>query len=77
MCTDLFSDIGEEFEIPHDQQHVINEVMRVYGECDGITLSTITHQKGTPWDNTPQGRIIPNELIKSHFKELMTQNEQH
>ncbi len=77
ISTDLFSDIGEEFKILHDQQHVIDEVMRVYGKCDGMTLSSLTHQKGTPWDNTTQGRIIPNELIKRHFNELLAEKEQH
>ncbi len=73
--TDLFSDVVAGVEISSDQQHAIDEVMQVYGEYDGIALSAMTHETGTPWDKTPQGDTISNELIQSHFNKLMTQNE--
>ncbi len=68
--TDLCADKAEVFKIPEDQQQVINEVMRVYGEFSGTQLSALTHQEGTPWTQTEHGQIISNTLIKNHFDGL-------
>lgn len=55
--------------------HAINEVYRVYGHLDGISLSTLTHKKDTPWDKvwTQNGSwsSISNDIIESHFKRLL------
>ena len=72
--TELFSDEVKISGLSEAQQHTINEVMKVYGVYDGMQLSTLTHQEGTPWSNTPRGHVISNELIKEHFKELFTKN---
>ena len=54
---------------------VINEVLRVYGELDGIALSTLTHQKNTPWEivwsQLGQQANISNDIIESHFKRML------
>jgi len=54
---------------------LIKRVWDVYKSFSGIQLSNKTHEPNTPWSNTwsrevPRGTDIPNELIKSHFKEL-------
>ena len=73
--TELFSNKVNISELPDDQQRVINEVMRVYGKNNGMQLSTLTHKEGTPWSNTPLGNVVPNELIKEHFTEILTKNK--
>lgn len=73
-----------------DQQHaqnahdVIDRVWEVYGQLTGPQLSSLTHQPGTPWSETwngmgdakRRGKDIPEQLIRSHFKELARQAEQ-
>ncbi len=68
--TELFSNEVNS-ELSDTQQHTIKEVMRVYGKNNGMQLSTLTHQKGTPWSNTSKGDVIYNELIKEHFSEIL------
>ena len=74
--TELFSDEVKDSKLSDNQQHVINEVIQVYGKYDGIQLSTLTHKEGTPWSDTPKGDVISNELIKKHFKEILTDNKE-
>jgi uncharacterized phage-associated protein len=62
--------IGENKEV------VVNRVWKVYGKYDGIQLSNITHQPGSPWsqvvakynNDPPLGLTIPDDLIKDYFK---------
>jgi uncharacterized phage-associated protein len=59
------------------EEHIIKEVSRVYGGYNGVVLSHITHQPGTPWTITWQERgqnaIISNDLIAAHYKALAEQ----
>lgn len=57
---------------------LLERVWEVYGKrYDGMQLSTLTHQDGTPWHEVWEARggktamncIIPNDLIQRHFKE--------
>lgn len=58
----------------------LNRIWEVYRGFTGLQLSTITHQKDTPWDiiwNQKNGSkekhvIIPNDLIAQHYQGLMT-----
>lgn len=54
---------------------LIEKVRDVYGRLDGITLSSITHEPGTPWHQVVhrQRKIgrrvkIPNKLIEEYYK---------
>lgn len=55
----------------------LDEVWNAYKKFNGLQLSTLTHQKGTPWDtvwNVEGGHRytsapIRNELIKDHYIE--------
>jgi uncharacterized phage-associated protein len=52
----------------------------VYGKFSGVELSSMTHQRGTPWDitwnvNGGKNQIdarIPNDLIKQHYKDKIS-----
>lgn len=60
---------------PHAAQ-VVKNVFEAYKHFNGVQLSALTHQKGTPWDQTWDGsrnKVIPNDLIKKHFDELRAQ----
>lgn len=56
------------------EEDLINQVFNIYGARDGIYLSTLTHEKGTPWDACYEegvgGVKIPNDLIESHYRKL-------
>lgn len=66
-----YSEDLEEIELD-----LIDQVYNIYGNKNGIYLSTLTHQKGTPWEavykNGVNGIKIPNDLIESHYSELST-----
>lgn len=52
---------------------VLAAVWRGYGRHSGLELSSLTHQSGTPWDQTvaanpsPRNRVIPPDLIRAHY----------
>lgn len=52
----------------------LEDVFEKYGHLDGIQLSYLTHQSGTPWDQVYEpGRQrieIPDNLIQSHYVDL-------
>ncbi|MCY4000356.1 MAG: DUF4065 domain-containing protein [Bacteroidetes bacterium] len=58
---------------------LLNRVVKIYGKFDGMYLSGLTHQPGTPWDITikkhGEGSYIPNDLIKDYYSELSSRNE--
>lgn len=54
----------------------LNKVWDVYKDYNGLQLSTLTHQKNTPWDiiwnqnggNKNDSQPISNKLIQDHYK---------
>jgi uncharacterized phage-associated protein len=54
---------------------ILNRVWESYKKYSGTQLSNITHLPNTPWDGTHNAglNIIPNALIKRHYKELSEQ----
>lgn len=54
---------------------LLDNVWRAYGDKDGLQLSALTHQPGTPWDiiwrqgGGARNAIIPNDLIEAHYRE--------
>lgn len=58
---------------------LLDDIWRIYGRLSGTQLSNLTHQPGTPWDITwnnnggslKRGAIIPNKLIRKHYKSLL------
>lgn len=55
----------------------LDKIWEVYKTYSGGQLSDLTHQPNTPWSKTwnenggslTYGAIIPNEMIKAHYKE--------
>lgn len=69
--------LSDEITVP-----LLEKVWQVYGKYNGLYLSTLTHQSGTPWDivwnkengSKKQSAIIRNELIQTHYKEKLVEN---
>jgi uncharacterized phage-associated protein len=57
-----------------DEQEVIGGVFDTYGDFEAYKLSALTHEDGSPWEQTyrPGGRnlLIPNPLIEAYFSDL-------
>ncbi len=58
--------------IPSRHVNIINQVLDAYGHISGRGLSTITHEKGTPWHQCYKtgnlGIEIPDSLTKAYYK---------
>ena len=56
------------------EDDMIRQTFNVYGHLDGLNLSALTHQIGTPWANTWRADSwaaeIPNHLIEDHYRQL-------
>ena len=56
-----------------DEQHILDQVYKVYGGWTGIKLSRLTHAPGSPWYKTkqdnPLGRnvVIQEGLIRNYY----------
>jgi uncharacterized phage-associated protein len=66
-------------------KRLLKKVWDVYGDYSGSQLSTITHNKGTPWDitwnerggNSSNSFKIDNGLIRDYFIELAHKDATH
>ncbi|MEM8985888.1 MAG: type II toxin-antitoxin system antitoxin SocA domain-containing protein [Pseudomonadota bacterium] len=65
--TDNIGDLTEDGD-------TIKQVVKLYGHLNGVELSSLTHQKDTPWDLTwkryGKNVVIPQDVIQAHFEEL-------
>ncbi|GBU09958.1 hypothetical protein AwWohl_10960 [Gammaproteobacteria bacterium] len=60
----------------------LSSVWDAYSKYSGWQLSALTHEKGTPWDETwnkhgqhnARGALIPNDVIKAHYLLKMKNN---
>lgn len=57
----------------NEEINVIDQVYKHYGNLSGIQLSSLTHEKDSPWDLTwsREGRYISNDLIEHYYKNLI------
>ena len=56
------------------EKKIINAIVKHYGRESGGTLSSLTHQRGTPWDEVYDGTDyveIPKDVIFKHFKKML------
>lgn len=84
--------VGEYDKIPEDEiietdsltaeeQIVIDAVWNNYKTMDGLAMSDIIHQKGTPWaqvwndGNCERHAIIPNDLIQEYYSKKIKQQK--
>ena len=60
--------------LDHQENDMVGQVFRLYGNMDAISLSNITHMPETPWAQTYRprsfGTVIPNDLIAAHYQRL-------
>ncbi|WP_171172867.1 Panacea domain-containing protein [Ruegeria sp. HKCCA5929] len=52
---------------------LLRSVFNTYKKFNGVQLSALTHQPGTPWEEAwskSRNAAIPDEVIKRHFDEL-------
>lgn len=70
----MFDDSFEASDI-----EIMDAVYEALGDEDGMTLSDMTHDEGTPWRQvwdsiTTKDKYAPigNDIIKKHFKELLS-----
>lgn len=67
--------IDRSSDFDDDQKRIISDVVEAYRHYEAWMLSSITHQRGTPWDEIyrqglGEGAIIPNKLIQRHYEQL-------
>jgi uncharacterized phage-associated protein len=69
--------------IKEDTMPLLDKVWSIYEKHNGLNLSTITHQKDSPWDKTWNQNggkeelftIIPNDSIKEYYKNIIANNK--
>ena len=54
---------------------LITEVLRIYGNLDGVAMSMLTHKEGTPWHEVWNGGLgkglpISSDRIHQEFSKL-------
>jgi uncharacterized phage-associated protein len=57
-----------------EEKNVIEQVWKGYGKRSGVSLSSLTHEPGTPWSITVEqsglGAEISNDLIEDYYGRL-------
>ncbi len=67
-----------EIEDDLELKEFLDRVWDVYRDFSALQLSTMTHQRDTPWDtiwrqrggSETRGAIIPDQLIQEHYQHL-------
>jgi uncharacterized phage-associated protein len=58
-------------QLDETEREFIQQVYRAYGHQNGVQLSRLTHQSGTPWYQTwnasGQNAVIANDLIAEYY----------
>lgn len=71
---DLIGDPDDQV-VDEQVQTFLEDIYSKYGHLDGIQLSYLTHQSGTPWDKVYSPALrnaqIPDDLIAEHYKGLL------
>ena len=65
-----------EFPVHPDDRRFLEEIFDAYGHLDGIKLSYLTHQAGTPWTEAYVPGLnadITDARITEHYKELLSE----
>lgn len=68
--------VPQEELIPVERQ-LIEQVFSGYGARSGISLSSLTHQPGTPWAQVYRDDTldipITNDIIQEHYQQIATE----
>lgn len=61
--------------VDHDTAEFLQDVFNKYGHLTGFSLSNLTHQSGTPWDQVYEDGVpgieIPDDLIRQHYEGIV------
>lgn len=61
-------------DLDRQQEDIVQQVYKMYGQRSGADLSRLTHAVGTPWYVTYEpgvfGSVIPTDLIEDHYHRL-------
>lgn len=60
----------DKINVNTQERYIINMVYDTYGQYSASKLRMITHKEG-PWNNTGGGSVIPQDIIKQHFKAMI------
>jgi uncharacterized phage-associated protein len=69
--------VGPASEHPFDSQEIkaMDTALRLFGNKDGVALSSLTHKDGTPWSLTWSSRgkngSISNDLIENYYNKMI------
>lgn len=66
----------EDFPVSPDDKKFLEEIFEAYGHLDGIKLSYLTHQAGTPWTEAYVPGLnadISDARINEHYKALLSE----
>ncbi|MBN1950301.1 MAG: SocA family protein [Bacteroidales bacterium] len=60
-------------DLDPDTRKVLDKVWEVYKKYDGLQLSTLTHETGSPWEKSYNGERdtpIPDNVIQEFYQNL-------
>jgi uncharacterized phage-associated protein len=67
--------VDEVSSIDPETRAFLRDVYSKYGHLDGIALSSLTHQSGTPWDQVYEDGVlnleISDDLIRNYYLALL------
>lgn len=69
----------EDFPVQAEDRRFLEEIYDAYGHLDGIKLSYLTHQAGTPWTEAYVPGLnaeISDARITEHYKGLLSERRQ-
>lgn len=66
-------------ELDHMSEDLMGQIYKIYGCMNSYQLSSLTHVRGGPWETATRlgghYALIPDDLIKSHYKEKLKSSE--
>ena len=75
----------EDLQVPterytDEESALIKEVYDIYGQLNGLQLSSLAHAPGTPWSQTKRhfmgSKAIPNSLIREYYAALAVDGDE-
>jgi len=64
--------IDDKTAVDNETSQFLEQIFKNYGFLNGIALSQLTHEAGSPWDvvysNNSYGVQIPDDLIKEYYQ---------
>ena len=74
-----YKEIEKTNSIKDDDRALLDKILNVYGVYEGIYLSALTHQEGTPWSKTwspKKSVIMRDDIIKDYYVEMGKKNKE-